>query len=193
LARPLIGAGTIGGVFSSFAPTAAAPPPTSPAAGAFPTRAFAARAFPTAAGAFPTRALAASAFPTAAFAASALAASALAASALAASALAAAGLAAARLLFRAGLLGTRDLRPLSARIALCLGSPFGAARCGITAILAARPSTLPRVARSVAPHVAISVAVATVAMPIPVAAAAATIAIVTRIATAKPFALGLGR
>jgi len=160
LARPLIGAGTIGGVFSSFAPTAAAPPPTSPAAGAFPTRALAARAF-----------------ATRAFTGGSLA----------------AGLAAARLLFRAGLLGTRDLRPLSARIALCLGSPFGAARCGVTAILAARPSTLPRVARSVAPHVAISVAVATVAMPIPVAAAAATIAIVTRIATAKPFALGLGR
>jgi len=151
LARRLIGAGTIGGVFSSVAPTAAAPPPTSPAAGAFPTRAFAAGG------------------------------------------LAGTRLAAARLLFRAGLLGTRDLRPLSARIALCLGSPFGAARCGITAILAARPSTLPRVARSVAPHVAISVAVATVAMPIPVAAAAATIAIVTRIAAAKPFALGLGR
>jgi hypothetical protein len=164
LARPLIGAGTIGGVFSSFPPTAAAPPPTSPATGALAARAFAARAFTG--------------------------------GSLAAAGLTGTRLAATRLLFRAGcLLGARDLRPLSARIALCLGSPFGAARCGITAILAARSSTLPRVARSVAPHVAISVAVSTVAMPIPVAAAAAaaTIAIVTRIAMRRSFALGLGR
>lgn len=157
MARPLIGAGTIGGVFSSFPPTAAAPPPTSPATGALAARAFTGGS-------------------------------------LAAAGLTGTRLAATRRLFRAGcLLGARDLRPLSARIALCLGSPFGAARCGITAILAAWSSTLPRVARSVAPHVAISVAVSTVAMPIPVAAAAATIAIVTRIAMRRSFALGLGR
>jgi hypothetical protein len=160
LARSLVCAGTVGGVFSSFTPTAAAPPPASPAA-------LATRAFTTGA---------------------------LTGGSLAAAGVAGTRLGAARLLFRAGhLLGTRGIRPLSARIALRLRGPFGAPRCGITAILTARPPIAPRVPRSVAPCVAISVAVSAVAVPIPVAAAAATatITIVTCIATAKPFTLGL--
>jgi len=157
LARSLVCAGTIGGVLSSFAPTAAAPPPASPAA----------------------------------LTTGALSTGALAGGSLAAAGIAGTWVAAARLLFRPGhLLGTRGLRPLCAWIALWLRGAFGAARCGFAAILAARPSVAPRVPRSIAPHVAIPVAVSAVAVPISVAAAAtAAIAIVTRIATA--FALGL--
>ena len=156
MARSLVCAGTVGGVFSSFAPAAAAPPPASPTA------------------------LTAGALARGSFAAAA--------------GIAGACFAAARLLFRAGyLLGTWGLRPLSAWIALCLRGAFGAARCGIASILGARPSIATRVSRSVAPHVAISVAVSAVAVPIPVAAAATgAIAIVTRVPTAKPLAMGLG-
>ena len=173
MARSLVCAGAVGGVFSSFTPTAAAPPPTSPAA-------------------LTTRAFATGAFAAGAFATGALTTGALTSGSLAAAGIAGTRLGAARLLFRAGhLLGTRGIRPLSARIALRLRGTFGAPGCGITAIFTARPPTLPRVPRSVAPCVAISVAVSAVAVPIPVAAATAAVAIVTPIATAKPFTLGL--
>jgi hypothetical protein len=83
---------------------------------------------------------------------------------------------------------------LAARTAFCLRGAFGSTRCGIAAALAARPPVAARVPRSVAPHVAISVAVAAIAIAIPVAATGpATIAIVAGVAMRGPIAWGLLR
>jgi hypothetical protein len=173
LAWALAWPGTIRGVFAAFAPTAAATPPAS----------------------------------SATLAACTLAAGAVAAGSLTAARIAGAGLAARLLVVSRRLVGprgrfwsrclfrARGLRPLAARRALCQRRAFGAARRGIAAILAARPSVAPRVPRSVAPHVAIPIAVAAVAISITVAAAAAAaaaIAIVPGIAMGGPVALGLG-
>ena len=168
----LVGAGTVGSVFAAFAPTAAAPPSASSAALA---------------------------------ATGTLAAGAIATGSLTAARIGGAGLAARLLVVSRRLVGprgrfwsrslfrARGFRPLAARRALCQRRAFGAARCGIAAILTARPSVAPRVPRSVAPHVAIPVAVAAVAISIAVAAAAAAaaaIAIVPGIAMGGPLALG---
>jgi hypothetical protein len=175
LAWTLAWAGTVRGVFAAVAPTAAAPPPASSAALA---------------------------------AAGTLAAGAVATGALTAARIGGAGLAARLLVVSRRLVGpwgrfrsrslfrARCVRPLAAWRALCQRRAFGAARCGIAAILAARPSVAPRVPRSVATHVAIPVAIAAVAISIAVAAAAAAaaaaIAIVPGIAMGGPVALGLG-
>ena len=77
------------------------------------------------------------------------------------------------------------------RSAIRLRAAFGAARRGITAVLAARASVAPRVPRSVAPYIAISVAIAAVTMSISVPAAAAAVAVVPRVAMRRPVALGM--
>jgi hypothetical protein len=168
----LIWARAVGGVFSALTSPAAAPPPASPAA------------------------LTAGALATASLAAAGIAGTGLSARRLVSSGrrlVAAWRLVGALDRFRPGcLIGTRRLGPRAAGTALCLRGAFGAARCRFAAVLAARPSVASRVPRSVAPHVAISVAISAITISIPIAAAApAAIAIVTRIATAKPVALGL--
>jgi hypothetical protein len=169
----LVCACTVGGVFPALASTAAAPPPTSPAA------------------------LTAGALTAAGITGTRLAARLLVAAWRLISPRRLVGawrLVGALGLFRARyLVGTRRLRALTACTAVCLRGAFGAPRWGIAAVLAARPSVAPRVPRSVSPRVAISVAVSAVAISIPVAAAAAsaTIAIVTRVAMRRPVALGL--
>jgi hypothetical protein len=95
-------------------------------------------------------------------------------------------------------LRTRRLGSLSTGSALRLGSAVGTTGCGIAAVLSAWSTVPARIARSVAPDIAVAVPVAavpvaTVAIAVPVAAAASSITIVARLAMRRPIALCLSR